>query len=275
MLAMSCILPKRFKRFVGSPGMIVIVDERKSVVDAFVALFEREGVAAMGLCPPDYRDWITGISDADLAAVEAILLGVCPERASLCRLIAARSRAVIVAICEGRSLEETLELFAGGVDDVVRKPIHPREILARVNAVSRRAKPKADCRRFGEIVVFFDGRDPEIGGEVLQLPRRERRILEYLANSIGCRVSKAQIFNAVYGLFNENIDESVVESHISKLRKRLRGRLGYDPIDCKRFLGYRLAHPGEIDIEAPFAQRSSFAQERDGLIDHMHQTFQD
>ena len=53
-----------------------------------------------------------------------------------------------------------------------------------------------------------------------------------------CRVSKAQIFHAVYGLFDGDIDETVIESHISKLRKRLRQRLGYDPIDSKRFLGY-------------------------------------
>jgi DNA-binding response OmpR family regulator len=89
--------------------------------------------------------------------------------------------------------------------------------------------------------VFYDGRDPEVAGEVLPLPRRERRILEYLVSTKGCRVSKSQIFNYVYGLFSEDIDENVVESHVSKLRKRLRHRLGYDPIDSQRYLGYRLA----------------------------------
>ena len=88
--------------------------------------------------------------------------------------------------------------------------------------------------------MFSDGRDPEVRGEVLPLPRRERRILEYLVNNTGCRVTKTQIFNSVYGLFSEDIDENVVESHISKLRKRLRHRLGYDPIDSQRYLGYRL-----------------------------------
>jgi DNA-binding response OmpR family regulator len=53
-------------------------------------------------------------------------------------------------------------------------------------------------------------------------------------------VSRAQIFSAVYGLFDEEIEESVVESHISKLRKKLRRVLGHDPIDCKRYLGYQL-----------------------------------
>jgi DNA-binding response OmpR family regulator len=75
---------------------------------------------------------------------------------------------------------------------------------------------------------------------VLALPRRERRILEYLAANRSRRVSRTQIFNAVYGLFDENVEESVVESHISKLRKKLRHSLGFDPIDTKRYLGYQL-----------------------------------
>ncbi len=80
-----------------------------------------------------------------------------------------------------------------------------------------------------------------MAGEVLILPRRERRILEYLVKNKGKRVQREQIFSAVYGVFNENVDEAVVESHISKLRKKLRGRLGYDPIDSKRYLGYMFA----------------------------------
>ena len=75
----------------------------------------------------------------------------------------------------------------------------------------------------------------------MPLPRRERRILEYLIANKGRRVTKSQIFNFVYGLFDDGIDENVIESHISKLRKRLRQRLGTDPIEFfQRFLGYRL-----------------------------------
>jgi DNA-binding response OmpR family regulator len=88
--------------------------------------------------------------------------------------------------------------------------------------------------------VYFDGRDPEVKGAALLLPRRERRILEYLVMNQSKRVTKSQIFNAIYGLFDEEVEEDVVESHISKLRKKLRHRLGYDPIDSKRYLGYCL-----------------------------------
>jgi DNA-binding response OmpR family regulator len=115
--------------------------------------------------------------------------------------------------------------------------------------------------------VYFDGRDPEIRGEVLQLPRRERRILEYLVSNRGCRINKTQIFNSVYGLFSEDIDENVVESHISKLRKRLRHRLGYDPIDSKRYLGYRLVLDSAGDKRPELREQSSFAQDADVLLE--------
>lgn len=98
---------------------------------------------------------------------------------------------------------------------------------------------------FGHLTVYFDGRDPEIRRQVLALPRRERRILEYLAANRARRVNRSLIFNAVYGLFDGEIDESVVESHISKLRKKLKHALGYDPIDTKRYLGYQLVGPGD------------------------------
>jgi len=136
------------------------------------------------------------------------------------------------------SLEQTLGLFAAGVDDVVRKPIHVKEIMARVGAFNRRALERTDMCEIDDMRIYFDGRDPEIRGETMMLPRRERRILEYMVRNRGKRVQRAQIFNAIYGVFNENVDECVVESHISKLRKKLRTELGYDPIDSKRYLGY-------------------------------------
>ncbi len=255
--------------------MIVVLDDRQSVADAFIAMLEREGVAATGLCARELGGWITAVAGSDLAAVEAFLVGECSGRAALCKLIASHSRAVIIAACETKSLDETLELFAAGVDDVVRKPVHAREILARVNAAARRSKPDVEPARIGDIRIFFDGRDPEIGGESVLLPRRERRILEYLASNVGCRVTKAQIFNAVYGLFNEDIDENVIESHISKLRKRLRAWLGYDPIDSRRFLGYRLIHQGEAELPVLNAPSSSSAQDEYGYMASSLQPVQD
>lgn len=220
--------------------MIVIVDEREIVKEGYKSWFDREGVSATGFCPTEFDSWVKTVAETDMRAVEAFLLGDCRERNVLPKIIRRRSHAAVIAMNDNRSLDETLDLFAAGVDDVVGKPVHVREILARIEAIRRRAKGESDCTVVGHMQVFSDGRDPLVGGDVLPLPRRERRILEYLASNKGRRVTKTQIFNSVYGLFDQEIDENVVESHISKLRNRLRHRLGSDPIDSKRHLGYRL-----------------------------------
>jgi DNA-binding response OmpR family regulator len=224
--------------------MIVIVDERETVNGGYTSWFDREGVSATGILPTDFDNWVKTVAERDMMAVEAFLLGDCRDRHVLPRIIKGRSTAAVIAMNDNKSLEETLDLFAAGVDDVVRKPIHVREILARIKAIRNRQRLEAGWTDIGEIRVFSDGRDPEVRGEVLALPRRERRILEYLVAHRGGRVTKTQIFNSVYGLFNEDIDENVVESHISKLRKRLRHRLGYDPIQSQRYLGYTLIGGG-------------------------------
>jgi DNA-binding response OmpR family regulator len=221
--------------------MIVIVDERDDVKTVFTSWFDAEGIAATGLSPHDCDNWVRSVTDPEITAIEAVLLGNCKDRAELSRTIRSRSSAPLIALNEQRSLEETLGLFAAGFDDVVRKPVHVREILARIQAIRRRLRGNETfVSGGGALRIYDDGRDPEVNGEVVTLPRRERRILEFLARHKGRRVTKSQIYNAVYGLFNDDIGETVIESHISKLRKRLRAKLGFDPIDSQRFLGYRL-----------------------------------
>jgi len=125
----------------------------------------------------------------------------------------------------------------------VHVPIHLREILARTAAIARRSLGDIPRPSESSIRVFCNGRDPEIGGRALPLPRRELRIVEYMVSNHGKWLTKTQIFNAVYGIFESTFDESVIESHVSKLRKKFRDRLGFDAIEARRYLGYRLEIP--------------------------------
>ncbi len=220
--------------------MIIFVEARAQVASAFKTQFERVGASLVAFGRVDFEAWLSGATRAELASVECFLIGDACDRASCVKLIRARSRTPLIALSDHGTLERTLDLFTEGVDDVVRKPVHVRELLARMSAIQRRSEAKADYASVGAIRVFWDGRDPEVEGGEFPLPRRERRILEFLASHRGRRVTKAQIFHSIYGLFDEEVDENVVESHVSKLRKKLKARMGYDPIDSKRFLGYCL-----------------------------------
>jgi DNA-binding response OmpR family regulator len=239
-------------KHLGDPGnngaiMYIIVDDRNIVTGGYASGFDREGVANAGIDPMEFGEWIAKASETDVQAVEAFLIGDCQGREHFPKLIRERSSAPVLCLKERPSLDDTLGLFAAGVDDVLRKPVHVREILARVGAISRRSLNEDRDLSIGDLKVFFDGREAQVGGSPLPLPRRERRILECLVRNRGRRLSKTQIFNAVYGIFDENVDENVVESHISKLRKKLKHRLGYDPIDSKRYLGYCLKKSGAED----------------------------
>jgi DNA-binding response OmpR family regulator len=231
--------------------MFVMVDERPEVANAYVAAFRAEGVVALGLGPQEFDGWFAAAAEDDLDAVHCFLLGEFPGRKACPETIRQRAIAGIIALADVRSLESTLELFGAGIDDVVRKPVHVREIMARAAAIWRRSLGQQLASRT-RLRVFFDGRDPEVDGEPLPLPRRERRILEFLVKNAHRRVTKTQIFNAVYGIFEHDVDEVVVEGHVSKLRRKLRLLLGHDVIDAKRYLGYQY-----VGMDTPASAPSS------------------
>ncbi len=220
--------------------MIVLVENRASVAKAYIDGLDRLGVAALHFEPEAFLDWVAGSGPGEQGALEAVVIGDINEREALSRSLSVTLSVPLIALLDKRTLEATLSLFEAGFDDVIGKPVHVREILARINRASRRRREDARHEDFGDLIVYADGRDPLVKGEVLVLPRRERRILECLFQCQGAWLTKTQIFNRVYGLFNDQYDESVVESHICRLRRRLKSGLGYDPVESQRYLGYRL-----------------------------------
>ena len=221
--------------------MYILVDARQAVNAGYKARFDREGISSLGLDPDEFANWFQASSRSDRDAIQGFLLGDFEERAKCATAIRKLSRAPIIALSDVRSLDDTLLLFDAGIDDVLPKPVHVREILARSEAIWRRVN--GGTATAGEaapdrLKVYFDGRDPEIDGVALALPRRERHILECLVRNKGRRMTKTQIYNVVYGVYSNGVEESVIEGHVSKLRKKLSLRLGYDPIEAKRFIGY-------------------------------------
>lgn len=164
--------------------MIILVDNRIEVTDAYRTSFGREGISAATFTPVDFDSWFHSTSGPDLAAVEAFILGDFVQRETVTRAIKTRSEAPAIALNDSTGLETTLKLFAAGADDVVRKPVHAREIIARISAIKRRKSPLAKVTDMGDLCVFNDGRDPEVGGRTLVLPRRERRTIEQFAGEL-------------------------------------------------------------------------------------------
>jgi DNA-binding response OmpR family regulator len=234
--------------------VIIIVDRRDDVLAAYTASFKREGVAAIGFDPDDFGSWLRCAAPAEVLAVEIFLVGECAGSEIVPEQLRDKSPAPIIALLDRRNLKTTLQLLAAGADDVVEKPVHAREILARAGAIRRRSVKRGEAQ-VHDIRVFGDGRDPLVGGKTLSLPRRERRILEYLTNNREKWIEREQLFAAVYGGCEEAVANKTIDAHMSRLRQKLRSRLGYDPITCSRFVGYQLRSRGSAE-NTPVARQS-------------------
>lgn len=222
--------------------MIIIVDERILVQEAYTSQFRRHGSPCLGFCAARFGEWLASADATEIGALRACLIYDADFEVltDATRKRLAKAGVPVMVLSDRTTLDNTLRWFEAGAADVVRKPVHYRELLARI-AVHRRASPeRAPVRRSSRLEVFDDGRDPLVDGRPLPLPRRERCVLEHLASIGERRATKAQLHGAVYGLYDDSVEETVIESHVSKLRKKLKRALGYDPIESRRYLGYRL-----------------------------------
>jgi DNA-binding response OmpR family regulator len=127
-----------------------------------------------------------------------------------------------------------------GADDYLGKPFLADELLARLRAVVRRSG--AYTSRViveGNVSVDLDHHEVSIGGEVISLPRREVLVLELLMKRFGRTVLRRSLEEAVYG-YDDEIQSNALDSHVSRLRKKLVDANANLAIHGIRGLGYLL-----------------------------------
>ncbi|TBF35273.1 response regulator transcription factor [Rhizobium leguminosarum] len=218
--------------------MIVIIEDSENTKKGYSSRFNREDVDSAVFNPGEFAEWVNVADDSEIATIEAFLIGHSASSLELPKAIKDRSQAPIIAVSDFDSPEETLSFIESGVDDVVRKPVSPREILARAAAIRQRLRAIHNHTDIGPLRVFSDGSDVQLYGQDFKLPRRELRVLEYTIANRGRYSSKTQIFNAIYGIYDEEIEPEIVVGLIDSLRKKLHQALGHDPIRSDKIRGY-------------------------------------
>ena len=136
--------------------------------------------------------------------------------------------------------QDKVEVLKLGADDYVVKPFNVEELLARVDALLRRAGGWAQSELVcGPIALDTRTQDVKVNGTKLELTTFEYKLLEYLMLHAGEVLSKTQITEALYSEDFER-DSNVIEVFIGRLRRKLDPDNSYKPIETLRGRGYRL-----------------------------------
>jgi len=132
-----------------------------------------------------------------------------------------REMPVLILTAKGEEADK-VQGFRLGADDYVVKPVGVLEFLARVEALLRRAQPRAalGVSRFGDLEVDGDRRTVAVGGEEIDLSPLEFDLLNALAQRRGNLVSRAELLKEVWG-YRSIVESRTVDTHIAKLRAKI------------------------------------------------------
>ncbi|MDU8945431.1 response regulator transcription factor [Ovoidimarina sediminis] len=216
---------------------IILVEDNESLAKGISYRMADVGHAVDILHDGGAADEYLRTDGGDVVILDINLPGL--DGLSILRNMRARGDERPVIMLTARS--DTEERVAGldmGADDYLVKPFEMEELEARLRALARR-KPREIRNRLtlGPLALDLDARQVEVAGNPLALPRREISVLELLLAAQGRTVPKRDILDHTYGV-GADVEESAVEVHVSRLRKRLRP-FGLT-IAVRRGLGYAL-----------------------------------
>jgi DNA-binding response OmpR family regulator len=222
---------------------VLIVDDERDIAGLIKHSLERSGTADAE---------IVGSGDAALKAIaqrtpDLVILDLnLPVLGGLevCRLLRSRAdaRHLPIIILTARSGEddrvEGLEL---GADDYVTKPFSPRELVARVKAVLRRAEPDDgtdddEKLSLGSVRIDAARREVLVGEQPVELTAREFDLLAFLVRNRGIVFSRDRLLERVWG-YERPVDTRTVDSHVKSVRQKL-GE-GGSIIKTLRGVGYK------------------------------------
>lgn len=134
-----------------------------------------------------------------------------------------------------------------GADDYLVKPFALAELVARINALARRTpvEDSATSIEVGDVVLDLIRRKVTRSGAVVLLQPREFMLLEILMRNAGRAVTRTMFLEQVWG-FRFDPQTNIVESHVSRLRAKLRHGFLDDPIETLRGRGYRMRGDSEV-----------------------------
>ena len=224
----------------GEAGTIVVVEDDVNISDLLDMYLRREGFRVIQAADGD-----AGLATIERERPRLIVLDVglpgAIDGLEVCRRLRAKSTTpVLMLTARDAEIDRVLGLELGA-DDYVTKPFSPRELVARVKAILRRAdglrSEAPSVLTIGDVEIDAGRREVRAAGGVVPLATREYDLLHYLAENQGLALTRRQLLDGVWGA-NWYGDERTVDVHVRQLRKKLGARL---PLTTVWGVGYRLA----------------------------------
>jgi two-component system, OmpR family, response regulator PhoP len=220
----------------------LVVEDEAALRDSL-----KERLVAAGMTVDVARDGDEGLFAGmeyplDVAIVDLGLPGLSGLEV-IRRLRAARKAYPILILTARANWQDKVEGLQAGADDYVVKPFQFEELLARLQALLRRAggwaSPQLNC---GPVVLDTRAQTVAVDGAPVELTTFEYRILEHLMLRAGDVISKTELTERLYDQDFER-DSNVIEVMVGRLRRKLDPQDQLHPIETLRGRGYRFALP--------------------------------
>ena len=214
---------------------ILYVEDEKFLAEAVIHLLKKEKIMV---------DWVAdgedGLSLALKPNYDCIVLDIMlPKMSGLDILKIVRARGIktpIIMLSALNEVEDKIRGLEDGADDYLAKPFKTAELIARINALTRRP-PLVEQKEITFKDLTFDPANRTLNG--VSLTDKEAEIFLMLVKSPDTAVTKAQILAHVWGAESE-FEENYVEVYMSYLRKKMKGLKSKVSIKTIRNLGYKL-----------------------------------
>ena len=218
-------------------GYILIVDDEQRMRSLIKDFLKQKNYSSLEAADGEEA---LQVFEENKNKIKLILLDVMMPKLdgwSVLRQIRQTSNVPIIMLTARGEEQDELFGFELGVDEYIPKPFSPKILVARVEAILKRAsKYEKETKNYGGIEIDKEGRTVSVDGKPIDLSLREYELLVYLVDNQSIALSRDKILNNVWN-YDYYGDSRTIDSHIKKIRHKLGKKGKY--IETIRGIGYK------------------------------------